>query len=108
MTEPTITLDVSRSGSIDRKTVLSALADGVYIEPVFGPDRPIVADAIISCVRSVMPTQHEVIEHAWGYGNARRISAYRNGREYILGAYHGYAREEDFPYLGSPDLPKGE
>lgn len=99
----TATLDPT--GTIDRRAVLAAFADGIHIEPVFGPDRPVVADAIASCVRSIMPTQEEVIEHAWGYGNPRRIAAYRNGREYILGTYWGYVREEDFPYLGSPDLP---
>jgi hypothetical protein len=55
-----------------------------------------------------MPTKAEVTRAAYGYGDERRINAYRNGREYLLSAYRGYVSPDDFPSLDSDDLPEGE
>ena len=104
----TITLEYDANGSVDRKQVLAAFADGVYIKQVFGPDRPLVAQSIAGHVRGIMPTKAEVTRAAYGYGNERRVNAYRNGREYLLSAYYGYVSPDDFPALDSDDLPEGE
>lgn len=104
----TITLERDSYGRMDRKQVLSAFADGVYINQVFGPDRPLVAQSIAAHVRGIMPTKADVLRNAYGYGNERRINAYRNGREYLLSAYYGYVSPDSLPALGSDDLPEGE
>lgn len=104
----TITLEHDSYGRMDRKQVLSALADGLYINQVFGPDRPLVAQSIAGHVRGIMTTKADVIRNAYGYGNERRINAYRNGREYLLSAYYGYVSPDDLPALDSDDLPEGE
>lgn len=104
----TITLERDAYGRMDRKQVLSALADGLYIDQVFGPDRPLVAQSIAAHVRGIMPTKADVLRNAYGYGNERRINAYRNGREYLLSAYRGYVSPDDLPALDSDDLPEGE
>ena len=104
----TITLERDSYGRMDREQVLSALADGLYINQVFGPDRPLVAQSIAGHVRGIMPTKAEVTRAAYGYGDERRIRAYRNGREYLLSAYYGYVSPDDFPALDSDDLPEGE
>ena len=102
----TITLEYDRLGRVDRRQVLAAFADGLDVEPVFGPDRPLVAASIAAHVRGIMPTRGDVIRHGFGYGNERRINAYKNGREYLLTAYWGYAGAEDLPALDSDDLPE--
>lgn len=107
-TPETITLERDAYGRVDRTQVLSAFADGVYINQVFGPDRPLVAQSIAGHVRGIMPTKADVLRAAFGYGNERRIRAYRNGREYLLAAYRGYVSPDDLPALGSDDLPEGE
>lgn len=102
----TITLEHDRLGRVDRRQALAAFADGLYVEPVFGPDRPLVAASITSHVRGIMPTKGDVLRHAFGYGNERRIRAYKNGREYLLAAYRGYEGVSDLPSLDSDDLPE--
>ena len=104
----TITLERDAYGRVDRTQVLAAFADGVYINAVFGPDRPLVAQSIAGHVRGIMPTKADVLRAAFGYGNERRISAYRNGREYLLAVYRGYVSPDDLPALDSDDLPEGE
>lgn len=101
MTEDALDLDYGRSGRVDARQVLGAFADGRPVAPVFGPDSPAVASSIASYVRGITPTRDEVIAHAWGYGNPRRIRAYVNGRAHLLDAYHGYTRPEDFPDIGT-------
>lgn len=103
----TATLPRDSRGRVDRRQTLAAFADGIQVEPVFGPDRPLVADSITSHVRGIMPTRSDVIRHAFGYGNERRIQAYRNGREHLLANYRGYEGVEDLPALDSDDLPEG-
>lgn len=104
----TITLEYDTHGNVDRRQVLAAFADGLYIDQVFGPDRPLVAQSIAAHVRGIMPTKADVLRNAYGYGNERRINAYRNGREYLLSAYYGYVSPDDLPALDSDDLPEGE
>lgn len=74
-----ITLDHDHLGRVDRKQALAAFADDLYIEPVFGPDRPLVAASLVAHVRGIMPTKADVLRNAFGYGNERRIRAYKNG-----------------------------
>jgi hypothetical protein len=107
-TPETVTLEYDAHGNVDRRQVLAAFADGVYVNQVFGPDRPRVAQSIAAHVRGIMPTKAEVTRAAYGYGDERRINAYRNGREYLLSAYRGYVSPDDFPSLDSDDLPEGE
>lgn len=103
----TVTLEYDHLGRVDRRQVLAAFADGLYVEQVFGPDRPLVAASILAHVRGIMPTKGDVIRHAFGYGNERRIRAYRNGREYLLSAYRGYEGIADLPAIDSADIPEG-
>lgn len=107
-TPATVTLDVDTHGHVDRRQALAAFADGHYVEQVFGPDRPLVAASLVGHVRGIMPTRADVIRNAFGYGNERRIRAYRNGREYLRTAYYGYEGVADLPSLNSDDLPEGE
>ena len=107
-TPESITLEYDAHGNVDRKQVLAAFADGVHVKQVFGPDRPRVAQSIAAHVRGIMPTKAEVTRAAYGYGDERRINAYRNGREYLLSAYSGYVSPDDLPALDSDDLPEGE
>lgn len=104
----TITLEHDSYGRVDRRQVLAAFADGLYIDQVFGPDRPLVAQSIAAHVRGIMPTKADVLRNAFGYGDERRINAYRNGREYLLSAYYGYVSPDDLPALDSDDLPEGD
>lgn len=103
-----ITLDHDHLGRVDRKQALAAFADDLYIEPVFGPDRPLVAASLVAHVRGIMPTKADVLRNAFGYGNERRIRAYKNGREYLRVAYWGYEGIDALPSLNSDDLPEGE
>lgn len=92
---------------MDRREVLGAFADGLYITPVFGADRQFVAESIASHLRGIIPTQGDVIRNAFGYGNERRIKAYQNGREYMLSAYWGHVSAEDLPDINDRDsLPE--
>lgn len=102
----TVALEYDRLGRVDRRQVLAAFADGLYVEPVFGPDRPLVAASIVAHVRGIMPTKGDVIRNGFGYGNERRIRAYRNGREYLRTAYRGYEGVEALPSLNADDLPE--
>lgn len=103
---PSITLERNRWGGVDRRTVLAAFADDIDIEPVFGPDRPLVAASIAAHLRGIMPTKGDVTRHAFGYGNERRMKAYRKGREYLLSVYWGYQDPASLPAIGSDDLPE--
>lgn len=94
-TDNTVTLAVDRFGHMDRQELLGAFADGKYVTPIYGPDRPIVADFIASALRGIAPTQDDLIRNAFGYGNPRRIAAYRNGRAYLASAYYGYASSHE-------------
>lgn len=105
-TPATIMLDHDHLGRVDRRQVLAAFADDLYVEQVFGPDRPLVAASIAAHVRGIMPTKGDVIRHGFGYSNERRIRAYKNGREYLRTAYWGYEGVENLPSLNSEDLPE--
>lgn len=103
-----VTLERTIWGRMDRREVLGAFADGLYITPVFGPERPLVADSIASHLRGIIPTREDAMRNAFGYGNERRIRAYRNGREYMLATYWGYVSAEDLPDVNDLDgLPEG-
>lgn len=102
---PGITLECDQLGRTDRRQVLTAFAEGLYIEPIFGPDRPFVAASIVAHVRSIMPTEGDVILYSFGYGDGRRIRAYKNGRAYLSAAYWGYDGVAELPPLDTGNPP---
>ena len=104
--QPHVALNVDVHGRVDRLQTLTAFAEGHYIEPVFGPTRPLVAASLVGHVRGIMPTKADVIRNAFGEGEDRRVRAYRNGREYLLTAYYGYVDDVDLPSLDSTSLPE--
>ena len=70
------------------RNTLKTLGRGGYVEPVFGPDRPIMRDSLIAVLRGIKPTEEERIESAFGYGSPRRIAAYDAGIKYLAEAYN--------------------
>lgn len=70
------------------RNTLKTLGRGGYVEPVFGPDRPIMRDALIAVLRGIEPTEPERIKAAFGYGNPRRVAAYDAGIKYLADAYN--------------------
>lgn len=95
--DDTITLTLDQFGRVNRKELLGAFADGKYVTPVYGRDRATVAEDITSALRGIAPTEEDLILNAFGYGNPRRIAAYRNGRAYLVSAYYGYASGHELP-----------
>lgn len=70
------------------RNTIKAAGNGEYVTPVFGPDRPIMRDALISVLRGIKPTEDERLQVAFGFGNPRRVRAYDRGIEYLKDAYN--------------------
>lgn len=88
-----ITLEYDHLGNTDGRIVLAAFADDVPINVVYGPDRRSVAASLTAHLLGIMPTESDVVRAAWGYGNPRRLRAYRNGRKHVMTNYSGYGLE---------------
>lgn len=98
-TDDTVTLAVDRFGQVDRRELLGAFADGKYVTPIYGPDRPLVAASIASHLRGIAPTREDLLVNAFAgtEWTQRKINAYRNGRAYLASAYYGYASSHELP-----------
>lgn len=70
------------------RDTLKTLGRGGFVPAVFGPDRPIMRDAIIAVLRGIEPTEDDRIRAAFGSGNPRRIAAYDQGIKYLRAAYN--------------------
>lgn len=70
------------------RDTLKTLGHGGYVEPVFGPDRPIMRDSLIAILRGIKPTEDDRVKAAFGYGNPRRIAAYDQGIKYLRTSYN--------------------
>lgn len=70
------------------RNTIKSVGNGVYVEPVFGPDRPIIRDSLVAILRGIKPTEDERLMAAFGAGNPRRVRAYDRGIVYLREAYN--------------------
>lgn len=70
------------------RNTLKTLAHGGDVPAVFGPDRPLMRDALIAVLRGIKPTEEERILAAFGFGNPNRIRAYDRGIVYLREKYN--------------------
>ena len=99
MTDVTALPSADEFGRFDRLEVLTFLAAGLEPLTVYGPTRPRAAASLLAIVQGIMPTEEEVIQHAFGYGPGNKIAAYRLGRFHLLEAYRGYFPDDALPSL---------